>query len=178
MGSDDRRQQRVTRTTNRSGGALPRRGPQSMRDGADALRARLSGLGRGFGSVVATFHEVVGPELARVATPTSLRDGTLMIRCSSAAWAQTISMMELDLVERLAPRLGRGTVTRLVARAGGPPPRLEPQPAPVPPPADADTTARMEALVAHIEDPELRARVLAAAIATARRRAMRPDPRS
>jgi hypothetical protein len=146
-----------------------------MQDGAEALRAGLGNLGRGFGSVVATFHEVVGPDLARVATPTSLRNNTLTIRCSSAAWAQTITMMELDLVERLAPRLGRGTVTRIVARAGGPPPRLEPQAPVEPPPVDEAVKARMEALVAHIEDPDLRARMLAAAIATARRRSMRPD---
>lgn len=175
MGSDDRRQPRVTRTTNRSGGALPRRGPQSMQDGAAALRSGLGQLGRGFGSVVATFHEVVGPDLARVATPTALRSGTLTIRCSSAAWAQTISMMELDLVERLAPRLGAGTVVRIVARAGGPPPPLEPQARAEPPPVDPATQARMEALVAHIDDPLLRAKMLAAAIATARRRAMRPE---
>lgn len=146
-----------------------------MQDASDALRAGLGGLGRGFGSVVATFHEVVGPDLARVATPTSLRDGTLTIRCSSAAWAQTITMMELDLVDRLAPRLGAGVVTRIVARAGGPPPRLEPQPAPAPPPLDEATTRRLEAMVAGIDDPDLRARMLAAAVATARRRAMRPD---
>ena len=146
-----------------------------MADGAEALRAGLGGLGRGFGSVVATFHEVVGPDLARVATPTALRNGTLSIRCSSSAWAQTISMMELDLVDRLAPRLGPGVVTRIVARAGGPPPRLEAQPRPEPPPVDEATKARMEALVAHIDDPELRAKMLAAAIATARRRAMRPE---
>ncbi|MCW2922050.1 MAG: hypothetical protein JWL76_1924 [Thermoleophilia bacterium] len=146
-----------------------------MADGAEALRAGLGGLGRGFGAVVATFHEVVGPDLARVATPTALRNGTLSIRCSSSAWAQTITMMELELVERLAPRLGRGTVTRIVARAGGPPPRLEAQPRPEPPPVDEGTRARMEALVAHIDDPALRAKMLAAAIATARRRAMRPE---
>ena len=175
MGSDKPRHQRVTRTTNRSGGALPRRGPQSMQDGTDALRAGLGQLGRGFGSVVATFHDVVGPDLARVATPTALRNGTLTIRCSSAAWAQTVSMMELDLVDRLAPRLGPGTVVRIVARAGGPPPELEPQPRPVPPPVDPATQARMEALVAHIDDPQLRAKMLAAAIATARRRSMGPD---
>jgi hypothetical protein len=45
----------------------------------------------------------------------------------------------------------------------------------VPPPVDPATQARMEALVAHIDDPQLRAKMLAAAIATARRRSMRPD---
>ncbi len=155
---------------------LPPRGPQSMRDGADALRAGLGDLGRGLGALVATFHEVVGPELARVATPTALRDGTLSIRCSSAAWAQTITMMELDLVDRLEPHLGRGVVTRIVARAGGPPPRVEAQPMLKPPPLDAATHARLEAMVAGIPDPDLRARMLAAAVATARRRATRREP--
>ena len=154
---------------------LPRRGPQRMQDGSAALRAGLGSLGQGFGSVVATFHEVVGPEMARVATPTSLKAGTLTIRCSSAAWAQTITMMELDLIDRLAPRLGAGTVTHVVARAGGPPPRLEPDaPAPLQP-VDPATQHRLEAMVAGIDDPDLRARMLAAAIATARRRAATPD---
>lgn len=161
---------------NRQGQPLPPRGPQSMRDASDALRAGLGRIGRGFGSIVATFHDVVGPDLAKVATPTSLREGTLTIRCSSSAWAQTLTMMELDLIDRLNQRLGRGVVTRIVARAGGPPPRLERQPEPVPPPIDAESEARLEAMVAHVEDPDLRARMLAAAVATARRRAMREEP--
>lgn len=147
-----------------------------MQDGAAALRSGLGRLGRGFGSIVATFHEVVGPELAKVATPTSLRDGTLTIRCASASWAQTISMMDLDLVARLAPRLGDGTVTRIVARAGGPPPQLDPPPSVEPPPIDEVTLSRLEATVASIPDEALRARMLAAAVATARRRAMRAEP--
>jgi hypothetical protein len=149
-----------------------------MTDGAEALRSGLGQLGRGFGSVVATFAEVVGPELARVATPTSLKRGTLTIRCSSASWAQTINMMELDLVERLAPRLGRGRVTHIVARAGGQPPPLEPSPKPPLAPLDELSRARLEQLVQHIEDPALRARVLAAAIATERRRVAPRKPAS
>jgi hypothetical protein len=149
-----------------------------MTDGAEALRKGLGQIGRGFGSVVATFAEVVGPELARVATPTSLKRGTLTIRCASASWAQTINMMELDLVERLAPRLGVGKVTHIVARAGGPPPPLEPAPKAPLAPIDATTEAQLERLVEHIDDPALRARVLAAAIATQRRRATGPNPAS
>lgn len=142
-----------------------------MTDSTEALRRGLSGIGDGFGNVVAAFHQVVGPELARVATPSSLKRGTLTVRCSSASWAQTLTMMELDLVERLAPRLGRGTVTRIVARAGGPPPPLERHKEAPLEPLGADEEAACEALVAEIEDPELRARVLAAARASARRRA-------
>ena len=143
---------------------------QSFVDGAEALRSGLGEIGAGFGSVVATFHDAVGPELAKVATPTSLKRGTLTIRCSSASWAQTINMMELELLDRLEPRLGRGKVTRIVARAGGPPPPLEPS---TPPPLgtiDAATEDRLEHLVEGISDPALRDRILAAARASERRR--------
>ncbi|MCW2926382.1 MAG: hypothetical protein JWM86_350 [Thermoleophilia bacterium] len=149
-----------------------------MTDSTEALRRGLAGIGDGFGSVVTAFHAAVGPELARVATPSSLKRGTLTVRCSSASWAQTLTMMELDLVERLAPRLGKGTVTRIVARAGGPPPPLEPtREAPLEP-LDAASEASCEALVADIADPELRARVLAAAKASARRRIREGNSRS
>jgi hypothetical protein len=150
-----------------------------MTDSTAALRAGLGAIGNGFGRIVATFHEAVGPDIARVATPTSLRGGTLTIRCSSAAWAQTVSMMELDLLERLAQRLGPGTVTRVVARAGGPaPPRPPASPAPSLGPLDELDAQRLEQLVAPISDPALRARMLAAATATTRRRAATRDTRS
>lgn len=153
-------------------------GTRGVVDGADALRAQLGAMGDGFGSIVATFHEVVGPQLAKVATPTSLRRGTLTIRCSSASWAQTISMMELELVDRLAPRLGRGTVRRIVARAGGPaPPPEAPPPAPLAP-LDQRTDAQLQQLVDGIDDPALRERVLAAARAVERRRRSGPNPAS
>jgi hypothetical protein len=141
-----------------------------MKDGAAALREGLGQIGNGFGSIVATFHDVVGPELARVATPSSLKRGTLTIRCSSASWAQTINMMELDLLNRLEPRLGAGKVTRIVARAGGPPPPLERTNPPALQPLDEATDERLEHLVAGIQDPALRERVLAAARATEQRR--------
>jgi len=144
-------------------------------DGSRALKSGLGQIGAGFGSVVATFHEVVGPDLARVATPTSLKRGTLTIRCSSASWAQTINMMELDLLERLEPRLGSGKVTRIVARAGGPPPPLEPTPIAPLGDLDAGTEQRLERMVAGIADPALRERVLAAARAMERRRRSTSD---
>ncbi len=153
-----------------------------MTDASTLLGRGFGQIGDGFGHVVTTFSAVVGPELSRVATPTSLKRGTLNVRCSSASWAQTISMMELDLVERLAGPLGRGTVRRIVARAGGsPPPQLEPdeppRAAPLPP-LDAAAEHRLDALVEHIADPQLRSRVRAAAEASERRRCADANPAS
>jgi hypothetical protein len=144
-----------------------------------AARLLSGGLGRiagDLGRVVGSWPAIVGPQLARVSTPSALRDGTLRIRCASASWAQTINGNELQLLERLERELGAGVVSRINARAGGPAPRLEPEPpAEVLPDLDGAQTARLEQLVASVDDPDLRARLLAAATATARRRAMRPN---
>jgi len=147
-----------------------------MTDASAALRASLDGIGRGFGSIVALFHDVVGPGLAQVATPTSLRDGTLTIRCTSASWAQAIGLREHDLLARFSEQLGPGTITRIHARAGlGSTPPAPAPPPPLPPVRETDSRA-LEALVAEIPDAALRARVLAAAEATARRRSLRQNP--
>lgn len=151
-----------------------------MTDAATLLGRGFDEVGGGFGRIVTTFRQVVGPDLARVATPTALKRGTLTVRCSSASWAQTISMMELDLVDRLSARLGRGTIRRIVARAGGPAPQHDASPDRPPrpqlPQLDASTESRLEALVESIPDAALRERVLAAARATERRRAAGPNP--
>lgn len=130
------------------------------------------------GHVVGVFHDVVGPRLARHATATLLRDGTLTVRCTSAAWAQTVTMMDQDLVRRLNEALGAELVTRIYARAGAPSaaPQAEveaPEPNPIVP-LDPARERELEQLVAQIPDPALRARVLAAARATLER----PKPAS
>ena len=140
-------------------------------DGATALAARLNGMGNGFGRIVTVFHEIVGPQLSRVATPSALRSGTLTIRCSSASWAQSINMRELELIDRLTERLGPGVVTRIHARAGGPAPQLARTTPPQLEELEPATAQRLEQLVASIADPQLRDQVLAAATAAARRAA-------
>jgi hypothetical protein len=143
---------------------------------ASLLSGALGRLAGDLGRVVGAWPAVVGAQLARVSTPSGLRDGTLRIRCASASWAQTINGNELQLLDRLERELGKGVVRRIHARPGGPAPQLEPEPVKeLLPDLDPVATARLEQLVAHIADPELRARLLAAATASARRRAMRPN---
>lgn len=148
-----------------------------MTDASGVLRASLLGMGGELGAIVAAFAQAVGPQLAAHATPSRLQGGTLTVRCSSAAWAQTIALREQELVERLAPLLGDGVVRRIHARAGGIAPAPTPAaravahpPAAPPPPLAAGRERELEHLVAHIDDPTLRARVLDAARASERRR--------
>jgi hypothetical protein len=153
-----------------------RRRRNRLTPAAALLGDGLATVGGDLGRVVGVWPAVVGDRLARVTTPARLRDGTLQVRCASASWAQTLNGIEQELLERLDEQLGRGRVRRIHARAGGPAPRLDVEPPPPPlPPLAAGDREQLEQLVAHIDDPDLRARLLAAAVATARRRATRPD---
>jgi hypothetical protein len=49
----------------------------------------------------ATWRRVVGPGVVRCAMPLRLRDEVLLVRVSSSAWAQQLSMMRELLCERL-----------------------------------------------------------------------------
>ena len=139
---------------------------------ADLLSSGLGAIGGDIGRIVAAWPAIVGERLAAVTTPAGLRQGTLRVRCASASWAQALSGMELDVLDRIAARLRPGTVTRLHARAGGPAPRVEEEPEPQRPLRELDPAdrAQLESLVETIDDPDLRARLLHAADASMRRR--------
>jgi len=56
---------------------------------------------------------VVGELVARHATPTGERDGTLVVTCDAAVWAQELDLMGPELTARLNDALGTPRVRRL-----------------------------------------------------------------
>ncbi|GAA0305850.1 DUF721 domain-containing protein [Kineococcus aurantiacus] len=112
-------------------GRGPRRGDASARSGAwpdardpqslDATLGRLVGE-RGWEQPVAVggafgrWDVVVGPELAGHCAPESLKDGTLVVRAESTAWATQVRLLTSHLVRRLDEELGHGVVTKVVVR--------------------------------------------------------------
>jgi predicted nucleic acid-binding Zn ribbon protein len=66
----------------------------------------------------AVWPEVVGAAIAAAAEPISERDGVLTVRCASATWAQELSLMEAELLERLRERLGEAAPSSLKVSAG------------------------------------------------------------
>jgi predicted nucleic acid-binding Zn ribbon protein len=50
--------------------------------------------------------KTVGELVAAHATPTGERDGTLIVACDAAVWAQELDLMGPELVERLNAALG------------------------------------------------------------------------
>jgi len=63
----------------------------------------------------------VGEVIAREATPTTERGGTLTVACRSSVWAQELDLMGPELVGRLNAALGAERILRL--RCVATPPR-------------------------------------------------------
>lgn len=69
---------------------------------------RKSGLYHRFkqAQVMLDWKEIVGPANARHSWPVRLSDGVLQVGCSSAGWAQTLTMLKAQIMEKIAARLG------------------------------------------------------------------------
>ncbi|NMO90257.1 DciA family protein [Actinomycetospora sp. TBRC 11914] len=97
-----------------SGAGADDRDPQTL----GRLASRLS-TQRGWaprlanGSVFGRWAELVGPEVAEHATPTTLRDGELTVQADSTAWATQLRLLQRQLLARIAAGLGDGVVVRM-----------------------------------------------------------------
>lgn len=56
--------------------------------------------------VQVSWAEIVGAQLATVATPVSERAGTLTIEVADSVWAQELDLMQDQLLEKLRAQLG------------------------------------------------------------------------
>jgi predicted nucleic acid-binding Zn ribbon protein len=112
--------------------------------------------GAGIVAVLQVWADAVGPEIARHARPARrTREGDLVVHCSDAGWAQTLTMMAGDLAARLAealpgeaPRTLRFRVGTVADRAAAPEPLRPPTPA---------AARRAAELASRIADDRLRA---------------------
>jgi hypothetical protein len=138
----------------------------------EQIRAELQRVGAdsGAGDAVATWPAAVGEEIARNAWPARTQpDGTLVVHVRDAIWGFELTQRASEISARLPgrPRL-RFTP--------GPLPDAPPEPGPEPPvEASPEHEREAAALVAGIEDPNLResvAKVIKATLARA------PDGRS
>lgn len=117
--------------------------------------------GRGVGAD--EWRKAVGPRIAERATPGQLKHGVLAVQVASSVWAQELSFLERELVERLrqvgvavtALRFRVTPAARSTAAARAAPRRPAPPPRPLP--------AELEARLSAVDDPELRAAIAEAA---------------
>ena len=149
--------------------------------GADAMlgrfRRRSGGPpAGGTGAIVEAWRDVVGPAVADHTAPLRRsRAGVLTVACSSAAWAQELTMRRDELVGLLAAAAPDAGVTGLrfsvADHVPAPAPVVAPPPAPPPAPGARERAIGDEA-ASGIADPAVRDLVArAAAAAEARRNA-------
>ena len=128
----------------------------------------------GAGAVADAWRGVVGPAVAEHTAPLRRsRAGVLTVACSSAAWAQELTMRRDELVARLAEAAPDAGVTGLRFSVadhvpqGSTPPAPAPPPRPVPGPRER---ALGDGAAAGIADPAVRDLVARAAAAAEARR--------
>jgi predicted nucleic acid-binding Zn ribbon protein len=82
-------------------------GRSAPRPAAVALRAALERTAprTDLAAWQAAWPAAVGPAVAAAAEPVAESDGVLTVRCHSATWAQELSLMEAQLLERLAGQI-------------------------------------------------------------------------
>jgi predicted nucleic acid-binding Zn ribbon protein len=95
-------------------------GRSAPRPASLALQAALerSVPGTELAAAQTIWPEAVGEAIAAVAEPIAERDGVLTVRCQSATWAEELSLMETELLERLGERLGERSPSALKILAG------------------------------------------------------------
>lgn len=93
-----------------------RRAPRPAAAAVEALAGALAPQTL-LGDVQRVWPAAVGDVVAAHATPTGERDGTLVIACDAAVWAQELDLMGPELVERLNAVLGTPRVRALRCQA-------------------------------------------------------------
>lgn len=64
------------------------------------------------------WEEAVGSHIASKAIPVAFRDGALTVRVSGSAWMQQLSLMKLDIIDRLNDAIGLPLVNDLFFKQG------------------------------------------------------------
>ena len=98
---------------------MRRRAPRPLSAALSGLTGQLAPRTT-LGDVQRVWPAVVGPAVAKEASPTTERGGTLTIACRSSVWAQELDLMAPELVARLNERLGEERITALRCVASPP----------------------------------------------------------
>ncbi len=80
------------------------------------LKARGLAEGVERASVIGDWADLVGPQIARVATPVGFERATLFVEVRSSAWLMELEMMERRLLAQLNAGQARGKFTKIIFR--------------------------------------------------------------
>jgi predicted nucleic acid-binding Zn ribbon protein len=128
---------------------------RSLRD--LGLQNRLKGE-----QLTVLWPKLVGPTVAKIASPTQFRNGTLFIDVTDSVWMQELKFQEGELIGRLNEALGETLVRRLFLQLARIPPsevKLQTETKSAPPAVvalDPEQELVLEDEVADVRDPQLR----------------------
>jgi predicted nucleic acid-binding Zn ribbon protein len=91
---------------------MRRLAPRRLGPAVEALRDSLAPATT-LARVQGVWADVVGEALAEECRPLSERTGVVTVGCRSSVWAQELSMMAPELVERLNSALGSTAIAEL-----------------------------------------------------------------
>jgi len=69
--------------------------------------------------VLLAWKEIVGPANARHSRPVGVKDGVLLVECSNPAWAQTLTMLRGQIMEKISRLLGECPLREIHFRGVG-----------------------------------------------------------
>ncbi len=101
----------------------------------------------------------VGEQVARHAWPARLQGKTLHVVVDSSPWMQELSLLKTDILDRLNARMGRKLLTNLRFRVGDLPETATPLQRRLPAALTPEGTARVEAVVKEVSDPDLKSTI-------------------
>jgi hypothetical protein len=106
--------------------------------------------------------KIVGSSVAKIASPTQFRTGTLFIDVADSVWIQELKFQEGELINRVNAALGEPLVRRLFFQLSRTPPPMPVQAPEATPssaavkPLDAQQEQALERELASVRDPQLR----------------------
>lgn len=90
------------------------RDPKLLGDQLDRfVTDRGWGVDIAVGAVIGRWPQIVGPEISMHCAPVEFRDGVLVVRADSSAWATQLRLLSSSLLTRLAADVGEGTVAEI-----------------------------------------------------------------
>jgi len=118
------------------------------------------------------WEEAVGSQIARRARPVQIRNGRLTVAVENPSWAQQLSFLRKELLQKIEATVGKGLVKEIYLVSGQVEPSAGPAGAPEPSRAEADplVAEAAEEEASRIPDGELREAFRRVLLAASRRR--------
>lgn len=106
-----RRSERSTASSIPYGTGRDPAGLGDVLDGVSRTMGWTSPLARG--ELLATWPELVGPEVASHTEPVGIEDGVLSVQCDSTAWATQLRLMRGEMVTSITRRFPDARITSI-----------------------------------------------------------------